>query len=1393
MVWVYTYTDCEGNAHDWSYTYTIDVPDFTVPANGGSTVDCLAAAKVAPTTPNVTDACGNALIPVLKTTPADIACSGDMVWVYTYADCEGNTHDWSYTYTIDVPDFTAPANAGSTVDCLADAKVAPATPTVIDACGNALIPVLKTTSADIACSGDMVWVYTYTDCEGNTHDWSYTYTIDVPDFALPANGLQTVGNLADAVAPTPPNVTDACGNAIVPAAPTRTAAPDCQGTVVYTFNYTDCEGNTHDWTYTYTIELAPFSVPANGSATVNCIADATTPTPPTVSDANGSPIAPTMAQSADPTCSGSKVFTFTYTDCAGNTADWTYTYTIDVPDFNAPANAGSTVDCLADAKVAPATPNVTDACGNAITPVLKTTPADIACSGDMVWVYTYTDCEGNTHDWSYTYTINVPDFTAPANAGSTVDCLVDAKVAPTTPTVIDACGNALIPVLKTTPADIACSGDMVWVYTYTDCEGNAHDWSYTYTIDVPDFTLPANGLQTVGNLADAVVPTPPNVTDACGNAIVPAAPTKTATPDCQGTVVYTFNYTDCEGNTHDWTYTYTIELAPFAVPANGSATVNCIADATTPTPPTVSDANGNPIKPTLAQSADPTCSGSKVFTFTYTDCAGNTADWTYTYTIDLTTKPVVPVSGNSIVECIADATQPTAPIVTDACGNNIIPVITQSADPICEGTKVYTFTYTDCAGNESVYTYTYTIDVSTVPTVPANGSSTVECIADAIQPTAPIVTDVCNNTIIPVITESADPICEGTKVYTFTYTDCAGNVSVYTYTYTVKDTTAPVLTLPANATAECSADLSTIAFGNATATDNCDPNPLITYEDITTNGACPGSYKITRTWKATDACGNFSTADQIISTADTTAPEFVQTNLPSDITVECNAIPVAEILTATDNCGTASVSITEEKINGSCINNYTIKRTWTATDECGLTKSHTQTITVKDTTPPAFVEALPPANLVVECDAVPTAETLTATDICGSATVSVEDVRTDGSCPNSYTITRTWTATDECGLTKEHIQIIVVRDTKAPTFVGTLPPKTLTAECDAVPTADILTAIDNCGDATVTVKDVKTTGDCPNNYTIVRTWVATDECGLTSKYEQIITVKDTKAPVPASTFNPELNVSCTNIPEVPALTFTDNCSSASAITVTFAETSTYVANVYKDYQIIRTWTVKDECGNEKDYKQTLNVALDEIITDIVAPDLCFDEGAINLNNLTPENLNTDGTWELLEGDPSATINGNIFDAKNVIWDKNTVLQGLDYKFRYTTTDNGCISINDIAMTVNYCKVLPCGENDVVISKAVTPNGDAYNESFDISGIELCGFKAEVKIFNRWGALIYESDNYTVGENLGDWKGNASKSSIGNAGKVPNGTYYYIVTIKDSGLAPFTGPVYLGTK
>ena len=45
------------------------------------------------------------------------------------------------------------------------------------------------------------------------------------------------------------------------------------------------------------------------------------------------------------------------------------------------------------------------------------------------------------------------------------------------------------------------------------------------------------------------------------------------------------------------------------------------------------DANGNEVVPVMTENADPVCVGDKIYTFTYTDCADNTADWIYTYNV----------------------------------------------------------------------------------------------------------------------------------------------------------------------------------------------------------------------------------------------------------------------------------------------------------------------------------------------------------------------------------------------------------------------------------------------------------------------------------------------------------------------------------------------------------------------------------------------------------------------------------------------------------------------------------------------------------------------------------------------------------------------------------------
>ena len=116
-----------GNSSVWTYTYTVDLPAFTLPADAASTVNCPADANVQPAGPGViTDLCGNTLTPVI-TAPAAVACEGDMVWTFTYTDCAANTADWTYTYTVDMPTFAIATPSGaSTVNCPADANIQPA-------------------------------------------------------------------------------------------------------------------------------------------------------------------------------------------------------------------------------------------------------------------------------------------------------------------------------------------------------------------------------------------------------------------------------------------------------------------------------------------------------------------------------------------------------------------------------------------------------------------------------------------------------------------------------------------------------------------------------------------------------------------------------------------------------------------------------------------------------------------------------------------------------------------------------------------------------------------------------------------------------------------------------------------------------------------------------------------------------------------------------------------------------------------------------------------------------------------------------------------------------------------------------------------------------------------
>ncbi|MBK7342558.1 MAG: hypothetical protein IPJ06_05285 [Saprospiraceae bacterium] len=177
---------------------------------------------------------------------------------------------------------------------------------------------------------------------------------------------------------------------------------------------------------------------------------------------------------------------------------------------------------------------------------------------------------------------------------------------------------------------------------------------------------------------------------------------------------------------------------------------------------------------------------------------------------------------------------------------------------------------------------------------------------------------------------------------------------------------------------------------------------------------------LTRTRIAIDNCGNANTHVQKVSVEDTTPPVF--DNKPADITVECDAVPVAEVVTAQDNCDLdVDVTYNEIKTDGNCPDSYTLTRTWIAIDNCGNATTHVQKVSVDDTTPPVFDNK--PVDITVECSEVPQPEVVTAQDNCDlDVQVTFNEIKTNGSCPDYYTLTRTWIAIDNCGNASTHVQ-----------------------------------------------------------------------------------------------------------------------------------------------------------------------------------------------------------------------------------------------------------------------------------------------------------------------------------------------------------------------------------
>ena len=180
-------------------------------------------------------------------------------------------------------------------------------------------------------------------------------------------------------------------------------------------------------------------------------------------------------------------------------------------------------------------------------------------------------------------------------------------------------------------------------------------------------------------------------------------------------------------------------------------------------------------------------------------------------------------------------------------------------------------------------------------------------------------------------------------LHTFTITDNKGCTATIDVIIANGDGTAPVISnLPSVTTINCP---NLPEFTQATATDNIDTTITLTFADVKTSGACSGSYSITRTWTAKDACGNVSKASQTINVEDKSGPT-TNTAFNATVNVNCDAIPAKPELVFVDNCSSVTTPVYTEKTINNTATSYSIVREWNVADTCGNSSKFSQVVNV---------------------------------------------------------------------------------------------------------------------------------------------------------------------------------------------------------------------------------------------------------------------------------------------------------------------------------------------------------------------------------------------------------------------------------------------------------------
>ena len=1193
-------------------------------------------------------------------TDAEVTVMPSMTTTYNVTVTDSKGCQAFASTTVTVGDTEAPVitlNGDAIVNLECDEDYTEAGAMVTDNCDAGVTVVIGGDTVDDDMPGTYVVTYNATDASGNEAD-EVTRTVNVGDDEAPVLVADTDSDTTIVNAPGNcfanvnsignPEFTDNCGSITI----TSNFQPGSYpvGNTEITFTATD--GNGNSTTATRTIMVVDNEQPqlagcvnvttANDpgeceaqvfynppTASDNCPGVSVTTTA-TFDDGTGPAPATFTVASGDQFPVGVTTITFTATDNAGNTTSCVQTITVndtELPTITATATIGQTADndeCFATVSV----------------PATVTTDN---CPGEVV-----------------TYMVDNPGFVASTMNADDASGTFPVGTSTITWTVTDASDNTATATTVITVTDdqlptISCAADQTEVSVDADmCSAVV-----TYDAPVSSDNCPGETVTMTATFDDGTGPVAVAMGDFDSGDVFPV-----------GTTVITFEVSDASSNTASCTTTITVvddELP----------TIDCAADATRSVDAgtctyTIVGSEFDPISfedncpgVTVTNDLNSTASiagevlqpGANSVVFTATDAAGNSAQCTVVITVEDQEAPTI-VCATPDASYAADAdvaactyTVPGTDLdpvsATDDCSAvtvtndfNNAASLQGAAFPL--GMTTVTFTVTDASLNTATCQIVVNVVDGEAPVVdcPTTGL-TVDSDAGVCTYTATATdflataTDECDADVTitygigaaGMLTDLDGQVFPlGSTTVFVTATDDAGNSSGCTFDVIVEDNEAPVVTCPTpdmSYTADAGVCTAELSF-TATATDNCNAAPAITYEVDGATITFPFVFDAgvtTVTVTADDGQGQTDVCTFDVNVVDEEAPTFTAaantsfdndagscsytnngTDLDvADLTDNCIATPTVEYsYDLNDGNGT----VTSATLDGVTFPVGITVVTITATDGTNVSMAQNTTVTVVDNEVPTFTLAAVTtfSNDTEECSYEVDGTELDVTDLsdnCGTATVTYSYDIGSGTTTSSTlagvefpvgsTIV-TVTATDDAttpNTSMPQTMTVTIVDDEAPTFLAADDASfnadasgcTYTVSGTAL---DVTALVDNCGSATVEYSydvgngpETSTTLDgvvFPAGTTVVSI-TATDNAATpnTSAAQTTeITVTDGEAPqITLTGDNPQV-IECPDGYTELGATASDNCDGdisssividASAVDVTTPGTYTVTYNV----------------------------------------------------------------------------------------------------------------------------------------------------------------------------------------------------------------------------------------